>query len=174
MTLGFSVTTLLSSVWPGQVISLPGLISPPWKLRFLRPVQKLRCVSHTAGTGWLFQDGLHTRRCAACPFQCIQPPCEAGENLLTAFQMKMLRLRGVKWLVTQVLLSQGSQLRPPRCPDWNCGPWFPRMSEQLQFSSTPETLLVPSVGQMAGLRLCWWCSPLRTHSQLCLLYSFCA
>ena len=25
-----------------------------------------------------------------------RPPCEAGENLLTAFQMKTLRLRGVK------------------------------------------------------------------------------
>lgn len=124
------------------------------------------CLSHS----WYKvdnEDGLHTRRCAACPFQCIQPPVRQVRICSPLPDEDAKHQRGQVTCHASPPVSvqdtQASRLELSAMV-------FLFMSGSSSSSAQRHWSQVGPSGWSGG------CAgdapPVRTHSQLCLLYSF--
>ena len=108
-------------MWPGQVFSLPGLISPPWKWWFLRPFQKLRCVSHS----W---DRVGCFRTVCTPGAVLHVHSNASSLPVRQVRICSPLSRWRHWdsegLSDLSPKSTWLRVRSWDRPGWNCGPWF--------------------------------------------------
>lgn len=146
--------------------SLPGLIPhPSRKWWFLRRTKTKVCLS-PAGTSWLFWEaGLH-KLCCMSKNSASQPPVKQSRDLLHSFPDRRLKTQRFKWPVT----LQSSYLR------------VHHPGVRLELSAMVFLLCQAAPVQAqyhwfkcrpaAGLRLSLMVLPVRTHSQLCLVYSF--